>query len=38
MDIRVLRYFLTLAAEGSISAAAKALYTTQPNLSKQLSE
>ncbi len=36
MEIRVLRYFLTVAAEGSISAAAAALHMTQPTLSRQI--
>ena len=36
MDIRVLRYFLTVAREGSITAAANFLHVTQPTLSKQL--
>lgn len=38
MDIRVLRYFLTLAREGNLSAAAEVIHTTQPNLSRQLAE
>lgn len=38
MDIRVLRYFLTLTTEESISRAAEVLHTTQPNLSRQLAE
>lgn len=38
MDIRVLRYFLTLANTKTISGAAEVLHTTQPNLSRQLSE
>lgn len=38
MDIRVLRYFLTLTTEESISGAAEVLHTTQPNLSRQLAE
>lgn len=36
MDIRVLRYFLTVAREGSITGAAKFLHVTQPTLSRQL--
>ncbi len=36
MELRVLRYFLTIAREQSISAAAKALHITQPTLSRQL--
>lgn len=38
MELRVLRYFLTLAREESISRAADALYITQPTLSRQLAE
>lgn len=36
MDIRVLRYFLAVAQEGSISGAAEHLHLTQPTLSRQL--
>lgn len=36
MDIRQLRYFLTIADEGSISKAAKKLHMSQPPLSQQL--
>ena len=38
MEIRVLRYFLTAASEGSISRAAEKLNLTQPTLSRQLRE
>lgn len=38
MDIRVLRYFLTVAREGSITGAAKFLHVTQPTLSRQLQD
>lgn len=38
MDIRVLRYFLALANTETISGAAELLHTTQPNLSRQLSD
>ena len=38
MDLRVLRYFLTVAQEESIVAAAEALRITQPTLSRQLKE
>jgi LysR family transcriptional regulator, salicylic acid-responsive activator of bsdBCD len=36
MDIRQLRYFLTIAKEGQISRAAKKLHMAQPPLSQQL--
>ncbi len=38
MEIRVLRYFLTVAREGSITGAANFLHVTQPTLSRQLKE
>ncbi|MBT2654611.1 LysR family transcriptional regulator [Bacillus sp. ISL-18] len=38
MEIRVLRYFLTVAREGSITGAADFLYITQPTLSRQLKD
>ena len=38
MDIRILRYFLVVAKEGSITKAAQRLYITQPTLSRQLHE
>ncbi|MCD7907653.1 MAG: LysR family transcriptional regulator [Clostridium sp.] len=38
MDIRVLRYFVTVAREGSITNAANFLHVTQPTLSRQLKE
>ena len=38
MDIRVLRYFLAVASEESISGAANFLNITQPTLSRQLME
>ena len=38
MDIRVLRYFLTVAREENITRAAESLHITQPSLSKQLLE
>ena len=36
MELRTLRYFVALAQEGSVSAAAKSLHVTQPTLSRQL--
>ena len=36
MEIRVLRYFLAVAREETISAAAETLHVTQPTLSRQL--
>ena len=36
MELRVLEYFLALAREGSVSAAAEALHISQPTLSRQL--
>lgn len=38
MDIRVLKYFLAVAREGSMTGAAKYLHVTQPTLSKQLKD
>ena len=38
MEIRVLRYFLAVAREGTIVGAAKVLHVTQPTLSRQLQE
>lgn len=34
MEIRVLQYFLAIAREESISAAAKSLHLSQPSLSR----
>ena len=38
MEIRVLKYFLTVAREESISRAAEVLHLTQPTLSRQLAQ
>jgi len=38
MELRTLRYFLVVAQEGSISAAAEALHLSQPTLSRQLKD
>lgn len=38
MELRVLRYFLAVAREESISGAAEALHVTQPTLSRQMME
>lgn len=38
MDIRVLRYFLTVAREESFSKAAESLYLSQPTLSRQIKD
>ena len=36
MDLRLLKYFLAVAREENITAAAESLHITQPTLSKQL--
>lgn len=38
LDIKILRYFLALAREESVTSAAQYLHLTQPTLSRQLSE
>ena len=38
MELRVLRYFLTVVREESISKAAEVLHITQPTLSRQLAQ
>ena len=38
MEIRVLRYFVTIAQEGSITRAAELLHITQPTLSRQIAQ
>ena len=38
MELRVLQYFLAVAREQNISAAAQSLHLTQPTLSRQLKE
>ena len=37
MEIRVLRYFLAVAREGSVTRAARALHLTQPTISSHVS-
>ncbi|WP_030663840.1 LysR family transcriptional regulator [Streptomyces rimosus] len=36
MEIRTIRYFLTVAGTGSVSAASRALHVAQPSLSRQI--
>ena len=38
MELRVLKYFLTVAREGSITGAANSLHLTQPTLTRQIQE
>ena len=38
MELRLLKYFWTIAEEGTISQAAEVLHLTQPTLSRQLKE
>ena len=38
MELRVLQYFLAVAREENISAAAQSLHLTQPTISRQLKE
>ena len=38
MELRMLRYFITITEEGSISKAAEKLMITQPTLSRQLKD
>lgn len=38
MEIQVLRYFLTVTREGSVTGAANFLHVTQPTLSRQIKD
>ena len=38
MEIRVLKYFLAVAREGTITGAANSLHLTQPTLTRQLQD
>ena len=38
MEIRVLKYFITIAREQNISAAAEKLHLSQPTLSRQIKD
>ena len=38
MDIKVLKYFLAVAREGSFTRAAECLHMTQPPLSRQMKD
>lgn len=38
MELRVLKYFLAVAREGSITGAANSLHLTQPTLTRQLQD
>ena len=38
METRILRYFLTVAKQGTISGEARELHLTQPTLSRQIQQ
>lgn len=38
MELRLLKYFWTVATAGTVSKAAEQLYITQPTLSRQIKE
>ncbi|HQE70698.1 MAG TPA: LysR family transcriptional regulator, partial [Atopobiaceae bacterium] len=38
MEIRVLRYYLAVCREGTMSRAAEVLHVTQPTLSRQIAD
>lgn len=38
MELRILRYFLTVVQEGSMTKAAEKLHITQPTLSRQIAQ
>ena len=38
MELRVLKYFLTVAREGGLTGASEVLHVTQPTMSRQIQE